>query len=139
MPAKLTDLSLAFGFANSGDGYGNQAFVSRRTGEVYMRSEYGDPISDMPEDIDDDALYLVLPDKRDLNLGGRLVDRFAEEIAPEHADDIHDVFAGKGAYRRLKSYLQRKGLLERWYAFENAEEERALRAWCAENGIALED
>jgi hypothetical protein len=139
MPAKWMDVCLGFEFVSGDGGAGNEAFVSKATGQVYLRGDYADEKAEIPDDLDDADLYVALPTKRDLDLGGRLVDRFAEEIAPQHADDIRDVFSGKGAYRRLKSYLERRGLLERWYAFENAEEEMGLRKWCAENGIVLED
>ena len=135
MRAKWSEISKAFDFG--GDEV--DGFISKETGKVYMRSDYDPGIEELPEDLDDDELYLAVPKKRDLDLGGRLVDRFAEEVATDRAEDIRDVFAGKGAYRRLKSYLQRHGLLDKWYEFENAETEKALRAWCADEGIELEE
>ncbi len=138
MPAKWSDISNGFDFANSGDDFGCEAFVSRETGEVFMRSDYAGDVDEIPDDIEGDG-YVALPHRRDLDLGGRLVGRFAEEVVPQHADNIHDIFAGKGAYRRLKNYLERAGQLDRWYEFETVETEKALRAWCEENGIELVD
>jgi hypothetical protein len=138
VPAKWSDISDGFDFANSGDEFGAEAFVSKQTGKVIWRGEGVDDLEEIPDDIDGDG-YLALPRKRDLDVGGRLVGRFAEEIVPEHADNIRDIFAGKGAYRRLKNYLDRAGLLERWYDFENTETEKALRAWCEDNEIELVD
>jgi hypothetical protein len=138
VPAKWSDISDGFDFVSSGDEFGNEAFVSKETGEVFMRSDYAGDLDELPDDIEGDG-YVALPHKRDLDLGGRLVDRFAEEVVPEHADNIRDIFAGKGAYRRLKNYLDRAGQLDRWYEFETVETEKALRAWCEENGIALAD
>ncbi len=34
--------------------------------------------------------------------------------------------------------LTREGALDKWYAFEAAAKEKALREWCAENGVAVE-
>jgi hypothetical protein len=138
MPAKWSDITDGYEFVNSGDEFGNQAFVSKETGEVFLRSDYNGDIDETPDDIDDGALYVALPHRRDLDLGGRLVSRFAEEILPQHADKIDDIFAGKGAYRRLKNYLERVGELNRWYEFEAVETEKALRAWCEENEIEIE-
>jgi hypothetical protein len=138
VPAKWSEISDGFDFANSGDEFGVEAFVSKQTGEVFWRGDDAGALDEIPDDIDGDG-YLALPRKRDLDLGGRLVGRFAEEIVPEHADNIRDIFAGKGAYGRLKNYLDRAGLLDRWYEFENAETEKALRAWCEENEIELVD
>jgi hypothetical protein len=45
----------------------------------------------------------------------------------------------RGAYRRYKDLLVRRGALERWYGFSNKSEETALREWCAENGIELSE
>jgi hypothetical protein len=115
VPAKWSDISDGFDFANSGDEFGSEAFVCKETGEVFMRSDYAGDIDEIPDDIDGDG-YVALPRKRDL-----------------------DLFAGKGAYRRLKNYLERAGELDRWYEFETIETEKALRAWCEENGIALAD
>ena len=49
----------------------------------------------MPDDIDDDK-YIEIPDKRDLNLGQRLVFRFIDEYLPEKLDSffLHTVFGG---------------------------------------------
>ena len=137
MPAKWSDISVAFEFVNSGDEFGNEAFVSKETGEVVMRSDFADDVEELPDDLDSDK-YLSLPHRRDLDLGARLVGRFAEEIVPQHADNIRNIFEGKGAYRRLKNYLERVGELARWYEFEAAETEKALRAWCEEIGIELD-
>jgi hypothetical protein len=138
VPAKWSDISDGFDFANSGDEFGCEAFVSKETGKVFLRSEEMGDIDEIPDDVDGDG-YVPLPHRRDLDLGGKLVGRFAEEVIPEHADDIRDIFARKGAYRRLKNYLERAGQLERWYEFETVETEKALRGWCEKNGIALVD
>src|SRR5262249_13157430 len=45
--------------------------------------------------------------------------------------------AGKGAYRRYRDLLARRGAHVRWYDFLNKSEEAALREWCLENGIDL--
>jgi hypothetical protein len=134
MPTEWKDIEIAYLFA---DVDGNEAFVSKTTGKTYLRSPDFDA-EGVPDDIDGDG-YVALPNRRDLDLGGRLVERFAAEVLPQHADKIGNIFSGKGAYGRFKNYLDRVGELKRWFEFEDAETKKALRAWCAENGIEIED
>ena len=136
MPVAWDDISSAFAFVNFGGG-GNSAYVCRRTGAVFCHSESGDPIDELPEDIDSGD-YLALPGPRDLDLGSRLVMRFAFDVLSDHADTIADIFSRKGAYGRFKDFLERVGALDQWYEYEAAATEKALRAWCAENGLDVE-
>jgi hypothetical protein len=64
---------------------------------------------------------------------------FAEQVMPDHYDTVRDIFRRRGAYGRFKDFLDAKRMLERWYDFEAKAAERALRAWCQENGIELTD
>ena len=64
--------------------------------------------------------------------------RFAAERLDNHYDEIADIFSRKGAYRRFKDFLRRVGALDSWYEYESEAQERALREWCAENGIEVE-
>jgi hypothetical protein len=80
-----------------------------------------------------------VPDKNELDLGRRLVDRFVRERLPDDVEQLRDFFQRKGAYSRLKVLLADQGVLQQWYEFEQAETSAALRAWCHENGIELTD
>ena len=91
-----------------------------------------------PEDIDDATKYVALPTPRDLDLGRPLVMSFAAERLENHYDEIAAIFSRKGAYRRFKDFLVRVGALENWYAYEAKAKEKALREWCAENGVEVE-
>ncbi|MGA8711624.1 MAG: hypothetical protein WB647_01230 [Roseiarcus sp.] len=79
-----------------------------------------------------------MPGPRALDLGSRLVMRFAEDVMSDHADEIAAIFSRKGAYGRFKDFLVRVGALNQWYEYEAAATEKALREWCAENGIEVE-
>ena len=92
----------------------------------------------MPDDIDDEK-YISIPDKRELDLGKPLVLDFAREFLADDYDEVRQIFSRRGAYRRYKELLVRRGALERWYDFSNKSEETALREWCAENGIELSE
>jgi hypothetical protein len=59
----------------SGDG-SNEALLGRRTGKIYWRSPLSglDEIEDeLPDGIEDDENYIVIPHKRELGLGKPLV------------------------------------------------------------------
>jgi hypothetical protein len=138
MKHKWSDVQLAFEFVSSGPMYANQAVVSRETGEIWYGSDFGDSDPGFPEDIDDSDAYVSVPHKNDLELGRDLVFRFAEEFMPEEYETILEIFRKKGAYARLKAFLDRMGRLDEWYRYEQAESDRALREWCEENGLEVE-
>ena len=118
--------------------FGNSARVNRETGEVFWRSDWDSELSEEPEDIDDDEKYLELPNPRDLDLGRRLVMRFAADRLNDRYDEVAAIFSRKGAYRRFKDFLHRIGALESWYAYEQEAEEKALREWCEVNDVEVE-
>ena len=136
MPVSFSDLQLAFEFVSSGGMGENQAYLDRQSGKIYWHSEFGDNHEELPDDIDDEK-YISIPDKRELDLGKPLVLDFAREFLPDDYDEVRHIFSQRGAYRRYKDLLVRRGALERWYDFSNKSEEAALREWCAENGIEL--
>lgn len=114
------------------------AYVDRETGKVYLVSEeWGDSEEELPEDLEDNPRYVMVPDKRELDLGTALVARFAREQMPESEGEIREFFRRKGAYARLKDFLEREGKLEDWYAYEAAAEEAALRDWAEAEGFAV--
>jgi hypothetical protein len=52
---------------------------------------------------------------------------------------VNGIFRRKGAYSRYKELLNAKGLLDKWYKYEDQRTKEELRAWCAENDIELTD
>lgn len=74
-----------------------------------------------------------VPGKYDLNLGRGLVIDFAYRHISDDIDRVQGYFRRSGAYSRFKDILDRRGLLERWYEFEEEAKERALREWGEEN------
>jgi hypothetical protein len=133
MAVSFSDLQLAFEFVSSGGMGENEAYLDRRSGKIYWHSEFGENDEELPDDIDDEK-YISIPDKRELDLGKLLVLEFARDFLPGD-DEVRHIFSRRGAYRRYKELLVRRGALERWYDFSNKSEETALRKWCAENGI----
>jgi hypothetical protein len=138
MPVSFLDLQLALEFVSTGRMGENEAYLDRQSGKIYWHSEFGDNDEELPDDIDDKK-YILIPDKRELDLGKPLVLDFAREFLPDDYHEVHHIFSRTGAYRRYKNLLVRRGALERWYDFSSKSEETALREWCVENGIELSD
>ena len=134
MAVSFSDLQLAFEFVSSGGMGENEAYLDRRSGKIYWHSEFSENHEELPDDIDDEK-YISIPDKRELDLGTPQVLDFAREFLSDSYDEVRHIFSRRGAYRRYKELLVRRGALERWYDFSNKSEETALREWCAENGI----
>jgi hypothetical protein len=111
----------------------SDAAFSPSTGEFYFHSPYTDE-DEIPEDIED---LIYLPHKDEFDLGQRLVHEFIGSEAPEHRQQVRAIFSRRGAYRRYKEFLHEKGLLDRWYAFEEERKKAAVLEWCAENGISV--
>jgi len=84
-------------------------------------------------------LNIAVPDKRELDLGKPLVLDFAREFLPDELDYIRDMFSRRGAYGQFKALLTRRKAVNLWHDFEGKAQERALRAWCEANSIALTD
>src|SRR5437660_9589792 len=81
MPVSFLDLQLAFEFVSSGGMGENEAYLDRWSGKIYWHSEFGDNDEELPDDIDDKN-YILIPDKRELDLGKPLVLDFAREFLP---------------------------------------------------------
>ena len=128
-------LEQAVEWVSGGIEFGNAAYVSRESGRIVW---VGDGVEDQEEDLEDledGTLYLSVPHKNDLDLGKTLVLRFADEHLGLHAAEVHDIFRRRGAYGRFKHLLERRSLLEDWYAYSNAATQQALEQWAKDNGF----
>lgn len=139
MAAKYTDIEFAFDFVNSGQPYEHEAYLNIHTGETYWHSAFDDIEEALPDDIDDSDKYISLPHKNDLGLGKRLVLNFTYEFIPQKSNEVEYIFSKKGAYAKFKRILDKTGLVEKWYEYENMACEKALREWCKLNGIKIDD
>jgi hypothetical protein len=142
MPASFQEILLAFEFVGSSDGGMHEAFLCRRTGKIYWRSEFSDldeMNDELPDDVEDDEKYTAIPDKRELGLGKPMVLDFAREFLPNDFDEVRYMFSKRGAYKKFRALLIRRNVLERWYDFESKATERALREWCELNSIEVAD
>ena len=114
-----------------------RAYIDRTSGKIYWDSEESE--DELPDDVDDPTRFVEVPQKRDLDLGSRLALRFAYEVLPDESDRIESFFQGRGAYARFKDFLGARGRLEEWYAFEAKQTAAALREWCEQEGLRIDD
>lgn len=139
IPVRYDSLESALLWSSASAPFDNLALLSRATGELYLKSTYGDCDENLPPDIDDGSRYVAVPHKNDFDLGRELVLAFADEHAPAHRQTIVAFFRQRGAYARFHSWLERHALLDRWYAYEAAATRRALESWAADNGFVVVD
>lgn len=137
VPVNFDDLLDAFEWVSAAMPFENAAHVSRVTGKVHWSSSVNDVEEELPEDIEDESIYLAVPHKNDLDLGRHLALRFVAERLPGDHEAVAGFFRQRGAYARFKTLLERRSQLEGWYAYEANAVEQALRTWSAENGIQL--
>ncbi len=117
----------------------NSAVLCKDTGKMLYRSDMAgiDEIED--EDNLDWEQCIEIPHKNDLDLGRNLVFEFDEEYLPDDYERVRQMFRRSGTHSSYKTLLEQRGLLEKWYDTENSREEQALRKWCKENEIELDE
>jgi hypothetical protein len=96
MVVSFQDLLFAFEGVRMSGGLGeHQAFLCRRTGRIYWRSDYSDSEElndELPDDIENEEKYIAISDKRELDLGKPLVLDFAREFLPNDLDEVRYIF-----------------------------------------------
>jgi ribosomal protein S18 acetylase RimI-like enzyme len=135
---RLSDIQDAFLFVSGAPRGMHTAILCKHTGQIRNRSEGADLDEIGEEEVDWNAC-IEIPHRNDLDLGRKLVFEFVESALPSDYDRVRQIFRKRGAYRRFKDFLESKGLLDRWYDFENQRQEMALRRWIQENNIELSD
>jgi len=126
----------AFDFVSFAQMCEHQAFLDKESGKIYWHSEFGDNEEELPEDLENEK-YIEIPHKKELGLGKDLVLDFAYEQLSNEANEIELIFRKKGAYSKFKAFLERKGVIDKWYKYEEEAQEIALREWCKANEIKI--
>ena len=138
MKIKFSKIEDAFEFVSSG-GYGDQAaLLDKKTGAIYFQSEYGD-FDEIPDEKWESDNTLEIPHKKSLDLGTHLVFRFVDEFMPDDYGRVQNIFSRRSAYAYYRDLLAERGILDKWYTYENSATQRAVREWCADEGVELED
>ncbi len=142
MPVSFQEILTAFEFAGF-TGLGEHlAILCRRTGKIYLHSDFSDfdELNDeLPDDVEDEEKYLTIPNKRELGLGKPLALEFARNFLPDDLDEVRYMFSRKKAYSKFRALLIRRSALKEWYEFELKATEQALREWCEVNSIKVAD
>lgn len=133
----LSELVDAFEWVSAAGPFENTAYLSRQSGRIFWDTDAGDLEEELPEDVEDGTLYVCVPHKHDLDLGQTLVFRFVEANAPDAYDQVRGYFSRRGAYARFKDLLERRGLLQAWYSYEQQACEVALREWAESEGLEV--
>ncbi|NRA59818.1 MAG: hypothetical protein HRU25_02695 [Psychrobium sp.] len=118
-----------------------EAFVCTKTGKVWVAGldDVTGEEEALPDDLYSNEQYILLPDKRDLDLGRDLVMQFVNEFLPDEIERVYGYFRRSGAYGHYKALLQTNELLDEWHQFEEQQVDKALRDWCAENNLQMEE
>ena len=133
---KLSDLTLAVDFSSSGMSFDSCAYLNRYSGKIVYTGDLVDD-DEIPNDLYDNADYLEIPSKQDMNMGKRLVLSFAADYLPEHFETVQAIFSRSGAYRRFKVLLEQTDKLEQWYKYEQDAVSSELIAWCQVNEVKV--
>ena len=135
MNVKLSDIEFAIEFVSI-DCFDNEAFIDTETGLVLMSGECDD---ELPDDVYENDKYVMIPCKRDLDLGKSIVLKFVKKELPEELDSVYSMFRSKGAYAKFKSLLDRLDYIEQWHTYENKAVKNSIIEWCNDNSIKYED
>jgi hypothetical protein len=136
MAIDFNEIASAYDLVSSDRDETTEAYYDTTKCKIYIQSDYIDPEDEILEDIDYDKC-IPIPGKHELDLGQKLVFSFIEKFLPDELNLIEDYFRHPGAYSKFKAHLDKIGLLDNWYKFEEESQERALREWCRENKIEL--
>jgi hypothetical protein len=136
---RFSELLDAFEFVSFGGDMDHSAFIDPDTGSIYYVSSETEMDDEVPEELESSDRYIAVPHKGDFNLGRDLALSFADEQLPSDYETITGFFRKKGAYARFKDFLDARNLLQLWYDFEARAKQKALRAWCQANDIAIID
>ena len=115
-----------------------EAYLSLETGAIHYHSEYGDLEEQLPDDIDDQDKYVVIPQKRYFGLGRRLAQSFTEQFLPNNVDEVSAMFKRSGAFSQFKQLIEAHGQLDHWRLFESEALTQAIRQWCEDNEITID-
>lgn len=82
----------AFEFVSSAAPTEHNAYISMDTGQIHWVSELASMDEEIPENLDTSNQYISVPHKNDLDLGRKLVLRFAAQEMPQVYDEVRAIF-----------------------------------------------
>ncbi|MDD3169063.1 MAG: UPF0158 family protein [Eubacteriales bacterium] len=84
-----------------------------------------------------DDNYLALPDRYEVN-EYNIMEEFCLQLLPPKSEVFLNAIRGRGAFRRFRDLLERYGILEQWYNFEQQSLTEIAREWCRKNEVPYE-
>ena len=113
-----------------------RCFINKKTGELLQWFDPGyfgddaDEADEIMQRVDEEDDWLEFPDKYDLRIRRPLPLDFAEDEL-EEADYrlISGFFSRRGAYGNFRDYIDRIGVTEIWYRYEDKAIKDALKKW----------
>lgn len=130
------ELEMALEFSSSGEDFDSAAYIDTASGQIYYVSDIVD--DEYPDDITGNSQYLLVPHKRELDLGKPLPIEFTKEFMPEKINTVKHIFSSRGAYSAFKQVLQNADQLENWYQFEQQKIQEALLKWSKDMNLTVE-
>jgi hypothetical protein len=85
---------------------------------VLCRSDDTDDFDPLPDDIDDEARYVPVPDQHGLELGKPLALEFTRTQLPACYEQVCAMFAHRGAYARFRDLLEHHQSLDALHQWE---------------------
>ena len=85
-------------------------------------------------DEDNPERFFRLPTKFEIH-EYNIMEEFIQTLKGEDADKLEQVIQGRGAFRRFKDMVNRRGITKQWYDFQADYYRNLAIAWCQEHGI----
>ena len=112
--------------------------ANTETGELAALFEEQTVFDDEDErDLEDDA-WVSLPDKYDIDEWCMMRD-FARIQRESDAEDLLDAIHGRGAFRLFRSEVERLGLEQDWWSYQDGRYREIAREWLEAHGLAWTD
>jgi len=122
-----------------GSPYGEyQIWINLKTDETEVYNELFTPSEEREEFRHDNAPEWILfrPEIYDSNI----IESFIATVNDGGLRDLmHDIFQGRGKYRRIKTYFARSGFLDRFYRYETEYVRNAAIEWCKTSGVPFRE
>ena len=136
MKINLSEIIEAIEFTNDM----THSFLDKVTGEIVTVNEFGMTSKEQEalyDTLDEHGFYR-LPDQYELN-GYNTMEEFIETLPSPARDRLEIAISGRGAFRRFKDEIRRRGVEKAWYRYEADENRRKAIEWCEDNGIEIID
>ncbi len=105
---------------------------------ILLLDEHDQPVEDLGEEVNPED-YEILPDWEDLNRYQLMEDFADRQPDGEEKNWLQNAIKGHGAFRRFRSVIERFGLQDEWYDFEEEAEYLHAAEWCRAHHLDYED